>query len=136
DDLLARLVQLVEDVEEHFLCLLAAGEELYVVEDQQVDLQVIILELLDLVILEGVEELAGEVVLVDVENNFIRKIFLDIVSYRLNKVSFSNTDSTVEHEGVERRNSGLLCDSETCGTREPVAIAFNKILETVCRIES
>ena len=58
DDLFSRLMKLVEDVKEHFLRLFTSREKLNIVEDKKVDLQIIILKLLDLVILEGIQELA------------------------------------------------------------------------------
>ena len=67
-DLLAALVQLVEDVEELFLRLLLAAEELHVVHDEQVDLPVKHRELADaLVVLDGLHELGREALRGDVE---------------------------------------------------------------------
>jgi hypothetical protein len=88
-------VQLVEDVEEHLLCFLAAGEELHVIQYQQVYLQVIVLKLLHLVVLQGVEELRGEIVLINIQGHFARHVVFDLVANGLYEVGLAYPYATV-----------------------------------------
>src|SRR5690606_16604257 len=54
DDLFARLVQLVKNMEKHLLCFFTTGKKLDVIENEQVDLEIEILEVLQLMVLQGV----------------------------------------------------------------------------------
>ena len=60
DDLLARLVQIVERVEEFLLCPLFARDELDVIDEQEVDGAIAGAELGSAVVADGVDELVGE----------------------------------------------------------------------------
>ena len=60
DDLLVRVVQGVEGVEELLLRLHLALQELDVVDQQHVDVAVAALEALRLVVADGVDEVVGE----------------------------------------------------------------------------
>src|SRR5690606_21244446 len=129
-------MQLVENVEEHFLRLLATGEKLYIVKDQQVDLQIEILEILQPVILEGIQKLVREIVLIHVQYHLRRHAVLNLVSDRLYEVCLSYADAAVQHQWVERRDPGLLCHCKAGGTRKAVAIALDKVVESIRRIQS
>ena len=74
DNLLARLVEVVEDVEEHVLRL-PATEELHVVHDEDVHELVEVGEVVDTVV-HRVDELVRELFRVDVEDRLLRKRFL------------------------------------------------------------
>src|SRR5690606_11201023 len=134
NDLLSALMQLVEDMEEHLLSLLPARKELHVVEYEKIDLQVEVLEVLQLIILQSIQELVGEVVLVDVKDYLIGKVVLNVVADGLNEVCFAHAHSAIQHERIERRHSGFLGHRNARRTCKPITIAFHKIVKCIIRV--
>jgi hypothetical protein len=74
--LLAALVQGVEDMEEHVLRFLLAGEELHIVDDQHVHHLVELREVAHGVVLHRLDELLGELLRRYVEDRLVRWFFL------------------------------------------------------------
>src|SRR5690606_27761554 len=133
-DLLARLVQRVEDVEEFLLRLLLAAEELYVVDDEQVNLAVEQRELADAVVLDGLDELGGEALAGDVEHR-LGAVRLDVVADGLNQVRLAEADAAVDHERVEARLPRLLRDGKRGAPGQAVAVALDEASERVALVE-
>ena len=69
--MLARLVKLIENMEENFLRFFPTGKELHIIQNQQINLQIEVLEILKLMILKSIEALRSEIILIDIQNNFI-----------------------------------------------------------------
>src|SRR5689334_3046553 len=97
-------------MEKHFLRFFATGKKLHVIENQQIHLKVKILEILNLVILKGIQKLGSKIILINIQNNFSRHVGFYLITDRLHQVRFSNPNASVKHEWVERRSTGLLCN--------------------------
>jgi hypothetical protein len=94
------LVQGVEGVEELFLGALLAGEELDVVDEQDVDGAVLVAEAGHLVVADGVDHLVGELFAGDVADGGVGLAALDEVADGLHEVGLAHADAAVEEERV------------------------------------
>ena len=100
DDLLLRVVEGVEGVEELLLGLLLLLEELDVVDEEHVDRAVAVLEALDAVVAEGVDEVVGEGLeghVADLEAGVVAK---RVVADGLQEVGLAEADAAVDEERV------------------------------------
>ena len=88
-------------MEEHFLRFFTSRKELHIIKDQKINLQIKILKILELVILECVQELIGEIVLINIQHNFARHVVLDLIADSLYKVCLSNTNTSVKHQRIK-----------------------------------
>ena len=100
DQLAARLVQRVERVKELFLRRLFAGEELDVVDQQDVDLPVPVAEFRRPVILQCDDELVGEFLARDVHDVGAGIVEHDAMADRVHEVGLAQTDAAVEEKRV------------------------------------
>ena len=134
-DLLVRLLQSVEGVEELLLTLLALLEELDVVHHQQVHLSVAVAEGLDVAVLEVVDEFVQEDFgrqVADVERGVLP---LEFVADGLHEVRLAEPRSAVDEQRVVAALSGIG-DNAFCGCESPaVAGAFHELVERVVDVQ-
>ena len=135
DNLLARLVKVVEDVEEYVLGFLLSAEELNVVHNEDIHQLVEVREVVDAVVPHGINELVGELLGVHIQHGLFRGPILDLDSNGMGQVGFAQSDRAVNQEGVEGRSTWLLGDSKTCTARKPVALTFNQVFKAVLGIQ-
>ena len=100
DDLLAVLVDRVERVEELLLGPLLVGDELDVVDEEEVDPPVAGPELVDLALLDRGDELVGELLARRVDDALARELGDDLVADRVHQVGLAEADPAVQEQRV------------------------------------
>ncbi len=134
DDLLHALVEGVEGVEELLLGALFAGEELDVVDEQDVDVAELVAEAGHLVVADGVDHLVGELFAGDVGDGGVGLAAFHVMSDGVHEVGFAHADAAIEEQGVVCLG-GALGDGLGCGHGELVAGADDEGVELVLGIE-
>ena len=119
DDLLAVLVDRVEGVEELLLRALLVGDELDVVDEEQVDAPVARPELVDRALLDAGDELVGELLARGVDDPLAREARDDGVPDRMHEVRLAQAHPAVEEERVVGLARALR-DREAGGVGKPV----------------
>ena len=99
-DLLAVLVDRIEGVEELFLRPLLVGDELDVVDEQQVDAPVAGAEIVDLALLDRRDELVGELLAGGVDDALARKARQHLVADGVHQVRLAQAHAAVQEERV------------------------------------
>ena len=100
DDLLARVVQGVEGVEEFLLGLLLAGDELDVVDEQDVSAAVFGLEGLHALIAHAGDELVGEFLGGDILHPFVGVLFQHRVTDGVHQMGLAQAGAAVDEQGI------------------------------------
>ena len=134
DDLLVRLDQRVEQVEELFLRAALAAEELDVVDQQQVERAVIALEIVERLVLVGAHDVGHVRLGMDVADLRGRILLQDLVADRLDQVRLAEAHAAVDEQRVVRRR--MLGDLHAGGARELVGLAGDEGAERERRIEA
>ena len=133
-DLRAAPVQVVEGVEEFFLELLGALEELDVINEQHVDLAVPAFEGGHSLRTHGINELVHHGFRGNVTDAFTRKEGANMVPNCVKKVRLAETGGTVDEQRVVRTR-GTLGDRQRGRVREAVRRADDELVERVARIQ-
>ena len=133
-DLLAVLVDRVERVEELFLGPLLVGDELDVVDEEEVDPAVAGPELVDLALLDRGDELVGELLARRVDDALARELGDDLVADGVHQVGLAEADPAVQEERVVGV-AGPLGDRQAGRVGEPVGRADDEVRERVARVE-
>ena len=130
DDLLAGLVEVVERVEELLLRALLAGDELDVVDQEEIDGAVLGAELRGAVVADRVDELVREALGREIEQAEARVEARDLVADRVEQVRLAEADAAVDEERVVGLR-GQLGDRLAGGLRELVGVADHEGIEGV-----
>ena len=135
DDLLVRVVQGVEGVEELLLDAFLALDELDVVDEQHVDVAVAALEGDLAVIAQRVDEVVGEFLGGDVLDAHTGKQSLGVVTGRVQQVGLAEAGLAPDEERVVGAG-GRLGDRQGGGMGEPVGGADDEGVEGVAPVEA
>ena len=100
DDLLAVLMDGVERMEELFLRPFLVGDELDVVDEQQVDPAVARTELVDLALLDARDEFVRELLGGRVDDALARELRRDLVADGMHQVGLAEAHAAVQEERV------------------------------------
>jgi len=119
-------------VEKLFLGSFLAGDELDVVEDQDVDVPEFSLEFVHLVSSQGGDELIHERFGTQVDDFQARALSHRVVADRIDEVSLTETDAAVDEKRVVMI-ARLVCHSDAGGMSKLVAGADNEIVKRVFR---
>ncbi len=86
-------------MEEFFLRLFLAGDELHVINDKHVDITVAVRKS---VLLEAdtIKEFTYERLGTDIEHTHVGMFSHDLVAHRLDQVGFAKSDAAIEKEGI------------------------------------
>jgi hypothetical protein len=133
-DLFHGLVEGVEGVEELLLGALLAGEELDVVDEQDVDGAEAVAEAGHLVVADGVDHVVGELFTGDIADGGVGLAALDLVADGLHEMGLAHADAAVKEEGVVGLGRALR-DGLGGGGGELVAGADDEGIELVARVE-
>ena len=134
DDLLAVLVDRVERVEELLLGPLLVGDELDVVDEEQVDPAVAGPELVDLALLDRGDELVRELLGRRVDDALARELGDDLVADRVHQVGLAEAHAAVQEQrvvGVAR----ALRDRQARRVGEAVGRADDEVRERVAGVD-
>ena len=134
DDLLLRVVERVEDVEELLLGAVLAGDELDVVDEQDVDRAVLLAEGGQAIEADGVDHLVDEAIGRDVEDVEALLAGQDVVADGVHQVRLAESDAAVDEERVVGLR-GDLGDGAGGGVGELVRGADDEALEGVLGVE-
>ena len=133
-ELAPRVEQRVEGVEELLTRLLAAGEELDVVDQQHVRLAEALLEATRAPFAHRVDELARELLDRGVANREARAEALDVVAHGVQQMRLAQAGRAVQEERVVRV-ARQLGDGERRRMGEVVLLADHELLEGVLRVQ-
>ena len=133
-DLLLRIVQGIEDVEELLLRAVLAGDELDVVHEQDVDGAVLLAEGGQSVEADGVDHLVDEAVRGDVDEVQVPVAGLDVVADGMHEVRLAEAHPAVEEQRVVGL-AGDLGHRPRGGVGELVGGAHHEALEGVLGVE-
>ena len=133
-DLLHGFVQSVEGVEKLFLGALFLGEELNVVDEQDIHGAEFVAEADHLVVAQRVDHFIGELLAGCVADGGLRRAALDFVTDGLHEMGFAHADAAVEEERIVgfRRTLG---DGLAGGMGELVAAADDEGVEGIAGVE-
>ncbi len=134
DDLFAGFVEGIEGMEELFMDAFFAGEELNVVDEQDIGLAVSATEFGELVILDGVDVVVGEAFGGDVGDAGSFSLADDLEADGVEQVGFTEADAAIDEEGVIGLAGGMGY-GECGGVGEAVIGADDEILEGIFGIE-
>ena len=134
DDLLMLLVELVEGMEELLLGRLLTGDELDIIDEEQIGFPIFIAEFDVPATLDGGDQLIGELVTLDVDNIGIGIDLSDAVGYGVQQVGFANAGRAIQEQGVIDLARGLT-DRNGGAVGEPVGGAYHEIVEIELGIE-
>ena len=129
------VVQGPEGVEELLLGTLLAGKELYVVDHQNVGLTIAPSESDKGVVLDGVDELVGELLATEVDDAGTLLDRENVVADRLEEVGLAKAAASVDEEGVVSPGWGVG-DGLSGGVGELVVGADDEAVERVGGIHS
>ena len=135
DDLLAVLVDRVERVEELFLRPFLVGDELDVVDEQQVDAPVARPEVVDLALLDAGDELVGELLAGRVDDALAREARQHLVADGVHQVGLAEAHAAVQEERVVGV-AGSLGHGQAGGVGQTVGRADDEVAERVARVEA
>ena len=121
-------------MEELLLGALLAGEELNVVDEQDVDVAELVAERGHLVVADGVDHLVGELFAGDVADGGVGLAALYVVADGVHEMGLAHADAAVEEERVVGLG-GALGDGLGGGHGELVAAADDEGVELVARVE-
>ena len=133
-DLLVRVVQRVEGVEELLLRRLLARQELDVVDQQDVHVAVALAERVRLAVADGVDELVGELLRAHVPHPGARVEAARVVPDRVQQVRLAEPRLPVDEQRVVRLGR-RLGDGDRRGVREAVGGADDEGVEEVLRVQ-
>ena len=119
DDLLAVLVDRVERVEELLLRPFLVGDELDVVDEEEVDPSIAATELVDLALLDRGDEFVGELLARRIHDPLAGELGDDLVADGMHQVGLAEAHAAVQEKRVVGV-AGTLRDREACGMGKPV----------------
>ena len=135
DDLLVRLDQRIESVEELLLGAALVGEELYVVDQQQVERVVVALEFVEGFLLIGAHHVGHVLLGVDVTNACLRPPVGDLVADGLHEVRLAQADAAIDEQRVVR-DTGVFRDLDRCSARKLVGLAGDEAVERKTAVQA
>ena len=124
-------MQVVEDMEEDILCLFFSGKVMDIIDDQHIDHLVEMDEIVLVVVPYRVDELVDELVGGDIKTVFSGKLVFHLESDGMGQMGFPKARIAVKQQWVEGGFPGVAGNGKTCGTCQPVAVAFNKIFKGI-----
>src|ERR1017187_9268496 len=99
---------MIKDVEEGILCLVLAGKELNVVNNQHIYHLIEMHKVIGIVVFYGIDKLYREFFRGNIQNGFAWKLFLDLDADCLGKMCFAKPYSTIYKERVKGGSSRFL----------------------------
>src|SRR5690606_10227290 len=105
-------MQMIENMEENILGPFFASKIMNIIHDDHIHGLVKINEIVDRIVLQRIYKLLTEPFAGHVYNQFIRQLLFDLITDGLHQVRFSQPDTSVDHERVERS------PSRACRNRE------------------
>ncbi len=134
-DLLVRLEERVERIEELFLGTRLADEELHVVDEEEVERAVVALERVEALVLVGTHHVGHELLGVDVAHLGFRVALQHLGADRLQQVRLAQARAAIDEERVVGR-AGILGHLDGRGARDLVGLAVHEVGECEAGVEA
>ena len=128
DDLLVLLVELVEGMEEFLLGGLLAGDELDIVDEEQIAFPVLAAEFHVFAAGDGGDQLVGKFIALDVDDVGFRVLPPDAVGDGVEQMGLAHAGGAVDEQGVIHL-SGVFGHGDGGAVGEPVGGAHHKIIK-------
>jgi len=135
DDLLVPIEECVEGVEEFLLGTFLAGEELDIVDEEEISLAIALAKFDEGIVLDGIDELVGEFLRREIHHLATGAALGDLLADGLHEMGLAETDAAIDEEGVISAGR-RLGDSEGGGVGELVVGADDEGGEGVARIHA
>ena len=129
------IVQRIKRVEKLLLRAFLAGEELYVVDHQYIDVTVATAKLVSPIEANRAYQVVDEILTAHVGNSQTRLAVYDVIADRLHQVCLAESDAAVDEKWVVAL-AGVLGDRRGCGMSELIAVTHNETAESIARIQS
>ncbi|MPM97616.1 hypothetical protein SDC9_144791 [bioreactor metagenome] len=124
----------LEGIEELFLRAVLVGEELHIVDQQQVERVVAFLELVEGAALVGLDHIRDELLGMDVENLGVGLVLEQLVTHSMHQVGLAETDTAVDEQRVVEM-TGRACHMHGGRARHAVGRTFDQRLEGESRVQ-
>ena len=134
DDVFVCIVQRVERMKEFFLRVLLFGEELDIVDEQDVDVAVFLAERFGIAVSDGIDEFIRKFFARNVKDAHLGEFFQDLVPDGVHEMRLSKAYAAIHEEGVVD-SSGRFGDGERGCMSEAVGIARDECIEGVVRVQ-
>ena len=132
DNLAVVLMQVIEDMEEGFLCLLGfARPELDVVDDEHIDEFIEVYEVVGVAGAASFGELLHELLAGDIKNSLVGMQLFGLYTDGVGEVGLAEADVAMEQQGVEAGGARFLGNGVTGRASQAVAFALNEVLQCV-----
>ena len=128
DDLLVTIDQRIERVEELFLCAVLAGDELDIIDHQNIDSTENLFEIHHLAVAQGLHEPVHELFCRKVDHVQIGALGLQFPCDSMHQVRLAQADTTVEEQRVERHRAAFG-DAASGGMGQFVRLAHNETVK-------
>ena len=135
DELLARLLEVVEDMEEGVLGALESGEVLDIIDDEHIDRLVEIQKVGNTIQVVRILELQLKRVGSNIKNARMREEQRHLVADGIGQMGLTYSATAVDKQRVEGREAGLLSDSHTGSTCQLVGLSRYERLKGIKRVE-
>ena len=133
DDLLVRLIEVVENVEKRLLGRLFPAYELDIVDHQHIAGAVFFTEAVALLVVaapDDADELVDHGLRTDIDHPGLRGVFEEVIAYRLEKVCLAEPDAAVDEQRIVFP-ARVFRHRLRRGERELVGLAFHESVEGV-----
>src|SRR5690606_32933110 len=134
-DLLAALVQMIENGKEYILCFLCGYKQMDIIEDQHINQLVKMNEVVDLIIPGMIDKLVDEFLGAYIQHSLIRVQAAHLIADCLYQVRLAPAYPAKDYQRIEGRCPGLLCHMHTGRACYAVTIAFYIIFKNIIGIE-
>ena len=133
DDLLMIAVQSVEGMEKFLLGGFLTGDELDIVDEENIRLAVFFTESGVLPTGDGFDQLIGEILAVDVDGVQTRGALKELVGDGVHQMGLTQTGGTVQKQRIVR-GGGIVCHRQSRRVGEFIGVTDDEVLKSVFRI--
>ena len=134
DDLAAGRAELVKEAQEHLLSFLLSGEELHVVEEQDVKALVLLPHLVMGTLMDGPRQLVKKDLNGQVDHAVLRVDLGGVMGYTAENVALAETRTGIDEQWIVRCPGSVGCPPRCC-RREPIRRAHHEAVEGEPRIQ-
>ena len=131
DYLMTGLVELIKGMEEFFLSCFLVGDELDIVNEEEIHISVFLAKLLGGALFYGADHFVGKIVALHIGYLGGRVIFVNGGANRQKEMCFSETGVSVYEKGVIGFAAGIFCSAQGGRVSVLIAFSYDKVIESV-----
>ena len=125
----------VEGVEEFLLSGGFSGDELNIVDQQNITVPIALVELVHFLLGKAFDHLVGEIVALDVKHAEIGFFLFDLVDHRAHQVRLTQTAVSVNKEGIVV-GGGTVGNGAAGGVSKLIGITHDEIFKGIFKFEN